>query len=134
VNDAVLHARLLGPMDLRFGQQQLPPLDSARAEPMFAYLLLHRDAPQPRQRDALAVQPAASHLGRRSPGQIVASAPGVLVAGFVLYHNVWPVWPAPYEFFPYLVLAWLVAGLVITAVIRRFSAKVEDGLERVAES
>ncbi len=42
--------------------------------------------------------------------------------------------PAPYEFFPWLVLAWLVAGLVITAVVPRFSAKVEDGLERVAES
>jgi amino acid transporter len=77
---------------------------------------------------------AARHLGGRSPGQVVAPAAGVLVAGFVLYHNVWPVPPAPYEFFPYLVLAWLAAGLVITAVIPRFSAKVEDGLERVAES
>jgi amino acid transporter len=77
---------------------------------------------------------AARHLGRRSPGQVVAPAAGVFVAGFVLYHNVWPVPPAPYEFFPYLVLAWLAAGLVITAVIPRFSAKVEDGLERVAES
>jgi amino acid transporter len=77
---------------------------------------------------------AARHLGRRSAGQIVAPAAGVLVAGFVLYHNVWPVPPAPYEFFPWLVLAWLAAGLVITAVIPRFSAKVEDGLERVAEN
>jgi hypothetical protein len=32
------------------------------------------------------------------------------------------------------VLAWLAVGLVITAVIPRFSAKVEDGLERVAET
>jgi amino acid transporter len=77
---------------------------------------------------------AARHLGRRSPGQVLAPAAGVLVAGFVLYHNVWPVPPAPYEFFPYLVLGWLLAGLVITAVIPRFSAKVEDGLERVAKS
>jgi amino acid transporter len=77
---------------------------------------------------------AARHLGRRSPGQVVAPAAGVLVAGFVLYHNVWPVPPAPYEFFPWLVLAWLAAGLVITAVIPRFPAKVQDGLERVAES
>jgi hypothetical protein len=73
------------------------------------------------------------HLGR-SPGQVVAPAVGVLVAGYVLYHNVWPVPPAPYEFFPWLVLAWLAAGLVISAVIPRFSAKVADGLERVAES
>jgi amino acid transporter len=76
---------------------------------------------------------AARYLGR-SPGQVVAPAAGVLVAGFVLYHNVWPVPPALYEFFPYLVLGWLLAGLVITAVIPRFSAKGEDGLERVAES
>jgi amino acid transporter len=76
---------------------------------------------------------AARHLGRRSIGQVVAPAAGVLIAGFVLYHNVWPVPPAPYEFFPYLVLGWLVLGLLITAVIRGFSAKVDDGLERVAE-
>jgi amino acid transporter len=75
---------------------------------------------------------AARHLGRRSPGQVVAPAAGVLVAGFVLYHNVWPVPPAPYEFFPYLVLGWLAAGLIITAVIPGFSRKVGDGLNRVA--
>jgi len=77
---------------------------------------------------------AARHLGRRSLGQVVAPAAGVLVAGLVLYHNIWPVPPAPFEFFPYLVLAWLAAGLVVTAVIPRFSAKVQDGLERAAES
>ena len=37
----VLRARLLRPMDLRFGERQLPPLDSARAESLLAYLLLH---------------------------------------------------------------------------------------------
>lgn len=43
----VLRARMLGPMDLRFGERQLTPLDSGRAESLLAYLLLHRDAPQP---------------------------------------------------------------------------------------
>jgi amino acid transporter len=76
---------------------------------------------------------AAWHLGRRSLGQLVPAVAGVLIAGFVLYYNVWPVPPAPYRFFPYLVLGWLVAGLVLTAVIPRFVAKVDDGLERVAE-
>jgi amino acid transporter len=75
---------------------------------------------------------AAGHLGRRSPGQVVVPAAGILVAGFVLYHNVWPVPPAPYKFFPYLVLGWLAAGLIITAVIPGFSRKVGDGLNRVA--
>jgi amino acid transporter len=76
---------------------------------------------------------AARHLGRRSPWQIVAPAGGVLIAGFVLYHNVWPVPPAPYEFFPYLVAGWLAAGLVITTVIPGFSAKVGGGLKQAAE-
>ncbi len=76
---------------------------------------------------------AARHLGRRSLWQVVAPAGGVLIAGFVLYHNVWPVPAAPYEFFPYLVLGWLAAGLIATAVIPGFSAKVDAGLERAAE-
>ena len=36
---AGLHARLLGAMDLRFGGRQVPPLGSARAESLLAYLL-----------------------------------------------------------------------------------------------
>ena len=55
-----LRARLLGPMDLRFGQRQLPPLDSVRAESLLAYLLLHRDAPQPRQRLAFLLWPGST--------------------------------------------------------------------------
>ena len=53
----VLRARLLGPMDLRFGERQLAPLDSARAESLLAYLLLHRDVPRPRQRLAFLLWP-----------------------------------------------------------------------------
>jgi DNA-binding SARP family transcriptional activator len=55
-----VRARLLGIMDLRVGQHQLPPLDSARAESLLAYLLLHRDAPQPRQRLAFLLWPDSS--------------------------------------------------------------------------
>jgi amino acid transporter len=77
---------------------------------------------------------AARHLGRRSLWQVVAPAGGVLIAGFVLYHNVWPVPAAPYEFFPYLALGWLAAGLITTAVIPGFSQKVDVGLERAADT
>ncbi len=77
---------------------------------------------------------AARHLGRRSLWQVVAPAGGVLIAGFVLYHNVWPVPAAPYEFFPYLALGWLAAGLIATAVIPGFSQKVDAGLERAADT
>src|SRR6516164_1190902 len=52
-----LRARLLGTVDLRLDDQPLPPLDSARAESLLAYLLLHRDVPQPRQRLAFLLWP-----------------------------------------------------------------------------
>ena len=55
-----LRARLLGPMDLRFGERQLPPLQSARAESLLGYLLLHHDAPQPRQRLAFLLWPGST--------------------------------------------------------------------------
>src|SRR5207237_666202 len=45
-----LHIRLLGALDLRYGENPLPAFESARAESLLAYLLLHREAPQPRQR------------------------------------------------------------------------------------
>jgi DNA-binding SARP family transcriptional activator len=47
-------------MDLRLGERQLPPLDSARAESLLAYLLLHRDVPQPRQRLAFLLWPGST--------------------------------------------------------------------------
>jgi DNA-binding SARP family transcriptional activator len=47
-------------VDLRLGERQLGPLESARAESLLAYLLLHRDAPQPRQRIAFLLWPDSS--------------------------------------------------------------------------
>jgi hypothetical protein len=55
-----LRVRLLGLVDLQLDNQPLPPLDSARAESLLAYLLLHRDAPQPRQRLAFLLWPGSS--------------------------------------------------------------------------
>jgi amino acid transporter len=78
----------------------------------------------------VAAVPRTRHLGRRSPVQLVPPAAGVLIAGFVLYHNIWPVPPAPYRFLPYLVLGWLLAGLALTVAIPGFAAKVDGGLER----
>ena len=48
----IARIRLLGQFDFRVGSEVLPPLESARAESLLAYLLLHRDAVQSRQRVA----------------------------------------------------------------------------------
>jgi DNA-binding SARP family transcriptional activator len=61
-----LHIRLFGAVDLRYGDDPLPPLDSARAESLLAYLLLHRDAPQPRQRLAFMLWPDSTESQART--------------------------------------------------------------------
>jgi len=57
---ATLRIRLLGELDLRRDEVAVPPLGSARAESLLAYLLLHREAPQPRQRLAFLLWPDSS--------------------------------------------------------------------------
>src|SRR5690606_3682452 len=47
--ESPLHIRLLGGFELRRNGSPLPALESARAEALLAYLLLHRDSPQSRQ-------------------------------------------------------------------------------------
>jgi DNA-binding SARP family transcriptional activator len=63
---ATLRIRLLGELDLRHGETTLAPLGSARAESLLAYLLLHRDAPQPRQRLAFLLWPDSSEPQART--------------------------------------------------------------------
>jgi DNA-binding SARP family transcriptional activator len=53
-------------MDLRLGDEPLPPLDSARAESLLAHLLLHRDAPQLRQRLAFLLWPDSTDAQART--------------------------------------------------------------------
>jgi DNA-binding SARP family transcriptional activator len=52
-----LNIRLLGELDLRHDGVSLPPLESARTASLLAYLLLHREAPQSRQRLAFLLWP-----------------------------------------------------------------------------
>ena len=52
-----LSIRLFGSLDLRLDGRALPPLGSARAESLLAYLLLNRDAPQPREHLAFKLWP-----------------------------------------------------------------------------
>jgi amino acid transporter len=57
---------------------------------------------------------AAAHLTRtgRAPEAILPLA-GLVVALYVLYHNVHPVPPSPFDVFPYVVGAWLVVGIAL---------------------
>ncbi|MDQ4142490.1 MAG: AAA family ATPase, partial [Actinomycetota bacterium] len=61
-----LHVRLFGGLDLRLGDAPVPPLDSARAESLLAYLLLHPGAPQPRERLAFLLWPDSSESQART--------------------------------------------------------------------
>jgi DNA-binding SARP family transcriptional activator len=63
---AIATIRLLGQFDFRVGGQALAPLESARAESLLAYLLLHRDAPQSRQRLAFLLWPDSTEAQART--------------------------------------------------------------------
>jgi DNA-binding SARP family transcriptional activator len=62
----VLSVRLLGDLDLQLGDSPLPPLESARAESLLAYLLLHRKTAQPRQRLAFLLWPDSTEPQART--------------------------------------------------------------------
>lgn len=62
----VLHIRLFGELDLRYGGAPLPPVESARATSLLAYLLLHRAAPQPRQHLAFLLWPDSTEPQART--------------------------------------------------------------------
>jgi DNA-binding SARP family transcriptional activator len=61
-----LRIRLLGELDLRLDGLPLAPLESARAESLLAYLLLHREAPQSRQRLAFLLWPDSTEPQART--------------------------------------------------------------------
>jgi DNA-binding SARP family transcriptional activator len=58
--------RLLGALDLRYGENPLPAFESARAQSLLAYLLLHREAPQPRQHLAFLLWPDSTEQQART--------------------------------------------------------------------
>jgi DNA-binding SARP family transcriptional activator len=62
----ILRIRLLGELDLRHGQTPLPPFESARVASLLAYLLLHRETPQPRQHLAFVLWPDSTEPQART--------------------------------------------------------------------
>jgi len=73
---------------------------------------------------------AVRRLERRSVLQATLAVVGSGIAAYVLYRNVWPVPAAPFRYFPYGVLAWLLVGLLITLLRPGFVASAARGLER----
>ena len=53
---------------------------------------------------------------------------GIVVAGYVLWKNLSPVPPSPFNLFPYIVGAWLLLGLAITLAVPGFTRRIADGL------
>jgi DNA-binding SARP family transcriptional activator len=62
----VARIRLLGEFQARLDGVDVPSLGSARIESLLAYLVLHRDAPQPRRRVASALWPDSSEPQART--------------------------------------------------------------------
>jgi DNA-binding SARP family transcriptional activator len=62
----MLSIRLFGELDLRLDGARLPALESSRARSLLAYLLLHRDAAQPRQRLAFMLWPDSTEPQART--------------------------------------------------------------------
>lgn len=54
----------------------------------------------------------------------------VILVGYVLYANIYPAPAAPYNAFPYILLAWLVIGAVVIAATPRLVRRVAQGLAR----
>jgi amino acid transporter len=52
-------------------------------------------------------------LGRWRGAQPLIPIIAIVLLAYALYSNVYPIPAAPYNYFPYLVLAWVVAGVVI---------------------
>lgn len=63
---ALMDIQLLGVFRLTYGDEPVTGLDSPRIREFLAYLLLHRDAPQPRQQIASAFWPESSDAQART--------------------------------------------------------------------
>jgi amino acid transporter len=57
---------------------------------------------------------AARFLAARgAKAELALPLAGIAVAGYVLYHHIWPVPESPFDVFPYLVGAWLLVGVAL---------------------
>ena len=66
VEPAELRVRLFGGLALEHGGRPIGPIESARARSLLGYLVLHRDAPQPRPRLAFLLWPDSTEAQART--------------------------------------------------------------------
>ena len=62
----ILHFRLLGGFDLTYGDEPVATINTPRLQSLLAYLVLHCDAPQPRQQLAFLLWPDSSEAQART--------------------------------------------------------------------
>jgi amino acid transporter len=62
--------------------------------------------------------------GQWRPVQFLVPIAAVIMLGYTLYSNVYPVPPAPAQYFPYIVLAWLAIGILIVLAVPGLAGKI----------
>jgi amino acid transporter len=66
--------------------------------------------------------------GRWKGAQFAIPVAAILLLGYSLYANVYPIPDAPYNLFPYLVVAWIAAGAVLTVLRPEAVARISEHL------
>jgi amino acid transporter len=56
--------------------------------------------------------------------QFLIPIAAIVMLGYTLYSNVYPVPPAPAQYFPYIVVAWIVIGGIIVTAVPGLAAKI----------
>lgn len=85
----------------------------------------------------LTVVGSMIYFGRKKlwrPATFVVPVLATIVLLYVLYSNIFPVPPSPYNIFPYVVLLWIVIGLVIAATKRSLIQKVSESFATLGEA
>lgn len=62
--------------------------------------------------------------------EVIIPVAGIVILGYVLYRNVWPVPPAPFNYIAYLTGAWLVAGAAIALLAPGLARSIGASLTR----
>ena len=76
-----LHMQLFGALRLVDGDTLLTAVNTPRLHALLAYLLLHRDAPQPRQHLAFLLWPDSTDAQAHQPAQSPASVAAGVARG-----------------------------------------------------